>query len=76
MWPIVNYNSSELHRVADGSDVSSVKRPQIGKKAPLILNLARWNVAPYAQGGASPQRPHDVVALVGIRLVGPNLPRG
>ena len=38
--------------------------------------LARWNVAHYFQGGDAPQRPHEVVALVGSRLVGPNLPRG
>ncbi len=30
----------------------------------------------YFQGGGSPQRSQDVVALVGSRLVGPNLPRG
>ena len=38
--------------------------------------LERDGACAYFQGGASPQRPQDVVALVGNRLVGPNLPRG
>ena len=40
------------------------------------LNRAEPVFLGYFQGGGVPQRPHDVVALVGSRLVGPKLPRG
>jgi hypothetical protein len=42
----------------------------------LHAGRANRDLADYFQGGAAPQRSHEVVALVGSRLVGPNLPRG
>ena len=44
------------------------KRCLLKRAGPVFLD--------YFQGGGVPQRPQDVVALVGSRLVGPKLPRG
>ena len=44
--------------------------------ASVDLSDAIFSLRYLFQGGDAPQRPHEVVALVGSRLVGPNLPRG